>query len=287
MLRLGIDIGGSKIALAGCDGERTLFATRIALDDGRIPGEILAAVTSFLQNECGRHGLPDSLVIASAPNLDSDGRVGRWRNRPEWEGVQVVRSLAPFARRHILWCDDGTAATVADAWALGISNLIHFSLGTGVGGGICFEGRVLRDRELGHLLVHPDGLSCSCGRRGCLQAYASGRALEYFRQDGDIEAGTARWFAAASKALAACSSNLIELFGSTHITLSGGMAARFPSLAAAVEYALDSTYLKKPHVLPKVLLSPHGGDAPLQGALALSGATEGEQSAVCRRWAVS
>jgi predicted NBD/HSP70 family sugar kinase len=196
-------------------------------------------------------------------------------------------SLSPFARRNILWCDDGTAATVADAWALGIPNLIHFSLGTGVGGGIYFDGRVLRDRELGHLLVHPDGLLCSCGRRGCLQAYASGRALEHFRQDGDVEAGTARWLAAASKALAACSSNLIELFGSTHVTLSGGMAPRFPSLPMAVESAMGSTYLKKSHRIPKVLLSPHGGEAPLQGALALSGATEDEQGAVCRRWTVN
>lgn len=160
----------------------------------------------------------------------------------------------------------------------------HFSLGTGVGGGICFEGRVLRDRELGHLLVHPDGLPCSCGRRGCLQSYASARALEDLRRKYGIDEGTNRWVAGASRALAACSANLIMLFGVTYVTLSGALAYGFPALPTMIGAALRTTYLENGDRLPDVRLSPHGDNASLQGAPALSGAGDVALTEICIPW---
>lgn len=284
MVRLGIDIGGSKIALAARDGSHTLFEHRVRLDTHLAPDEVLAALAVYLERRCAAHGRPATIAIASAPNLDRDGRVERWPNRPAWEGAPVVATLAPFARERIVWCDDGTAATLADTWTLGAPNLVHFSLGTGVGGGICVDGRVLRDRELGHLIVHPHGAPCSCGRQGCLQAYASGRAFERLAERHPAEVAAARWLDGAADALAACSANLVELFHSTCITLSGGLVHRFPALPDAVARALGTTFLKRPLAMPEIRLSPHGGDAPLQGALALAAAPDAEQRAACRHW---
>ncbi|HEX7633885.1 MAG TPA: ROK family protein [Noviherbaspirillum sp.] len=285
MLRLGIDIGGSKIALAGRSDLRTLFTARFAIDDEAMPVAVLSAMAEYLDRQCARWGLVDSIAIASAPNLDSDGCVERWPNRPNWEGTSIISALAPFVRRKILWCDDGTAATLADAWTLGASNLIHFSLGTGVGGGIYFNRRILQDRELGHLLVHPGGLPCVCGRNGCLQAYVSGRALELLAHNNPADVAEMHWFAQATQAIAACSSNLIELFHSTQITLSGGLTRRFPALPAAIKCELRDKFLKKPTSLPEIRLSPHGSDASLQGALALADADDEGQAAACRQWA--
>lgn len=284
MLRIGIDIGGSKIAVAGCDRGDKLFSARFPLAAGEDGAEVLAALNAYLRRQCDRHGIPDNLVVASAPNIDGKGRVSRWPNRPEWEGLAVARALAPFARRQVFFCDDGTAATVADAWAFDAPQLAHFSLGTGVGGGICFEGRVLRDRELGHLLVHPDGLPCSCGRRGCLQSYASARALEDLRRQYGIDEGTNRWVAGASRALAACSANLIMLFGVTYVTLSGALAYGFPALPTMIGAALRTTYLENGDRLPDVRLSPHGDNASLQGVLALSGAGDVALTEICIPW---
>lgn len=281
-LRLGIDIGGTKIAVAGDrDGEQ-LFKARFALEESGSGLDVLAALRTYLDRQCRRHGLPDNLVVASAPNIDSQGRISRWPNRPSWEGVSIARMLAPFARRHLFCCDDGTAATIADAWSLEAPDLAHFSLGTGVGGGVCFEGRLLRDRELGHLLVYPGGLPCSCGRRGCLQPYASGRALTALRREFGVEEGSQRWIVAASEALAACSANLIRLFGITRITLSGSAAFQCPALPAEIGTVLRSRWLDDADPSPAIQLSPSGSNASLQGALALSGAGEEALKAVCR-----
>jgi predicted NBD/HSP70 family sugar kinase len=281
-LRLGIDIGGSKIAVAGERNAERLFDACFALEENGSGLNALAALQRYLDLQCRRHGLSDHPVIASAPNIDSQGRISRWPNRRSWEGVSITHALARFAGCHLFWCDDGTAATVADAWSLRATDLAHFSLGAGVGGGIRFEGRVLRDRELGHLLVHPGGLACICGRRGCLQPYASGRALVALRREFGVEEGLQRWVVSASEALAACSANLIRLFGITHITLSGAAAFQCMTLPAAIATVLRSKWLDDADPLPTIKLSPNGSNASLQGALALSGAGEEALKAVCR-----
>jgi predicted NBD/HSP70 family sugar kinase len=280
-LRIGIDIGGSKIAVAGYWEAERLFQTRLALEESERAIHVLAALARYLERQCGLHGVPDYLVVASAPNIDSQGRVSRWPNRPSWEGVSIAHVLAPFAHRNLFCCDDGTAATIADAWALGAPNLVHFSIGTGVGGGISFEGRVLRDRELGHLLVYPGGLPCSCGRLGCLQPYASGRALNSLRQEFGADEGPKRWIVAAAEALAACSANLIKMFHATHITLSGAGAFEFSTLPTEIGSALRSKWLDDADPSPVIQLSPNGSNASLQGALALSGAGEDVLKALC------
>ena len=284
MAELAINIGGSKIALAARKGARGLFASRFGLDAGGAPQNVLSELTSYLAQQCARYGRVDTIAIASAPNLDRDGRVERWPNRPAWAGAPIVATLAPFVRERIVWCDNGTAATLADARALGTHDLIHFSLGTGVSGGICINGSMLRDYEPGHLLVHAGGAVCSCGRRGCLQAYASGRALEQLCARYPTSVAQAHWLETAAEALAVCSANLLVLFRTRRITLSGRLVQRFPILHEAVARALRTSFLKRSLAMPEIAVSPYGGEASLYGALALAAAPEVQQRATGHCW---
>lgn len=281
MVSLGVDIGGSKIALSGRIARRTVFAAQFRIDVETEPRAVLDEMLEYLRARIDQHGAIDSVGIASAPNLDANGVVTRWPNHPRWERTPVAAAFASLATHKILWCDDGTAATIADADALSTPNLIHLSFGTGVGGGIFFENRVLADRELGHLMVYPDGLACSCGRAGCLQAYVSARSLQHHLDGSTGGDAEVEWYEQAVTATAICVSNLVELFRSPWVTFSGGLSSRFPGLASDVDRRLQDRYLKSPLTPPRVMLSPHGSNASLQGAHLIAAGNETLQTMTC------
>lgn len=280
MQGLGIDIGGSKIAVSASSAGLLLFSHAVALDATQSPAQVMAPLLDYLHAKIALHGPFCTIAIASAPNIDQHGRVSRWPNHPHWDGTPVVATFAPLATDAVLWCDDGTAATIGDAHVLSTDGLVHLSLGTGVGGGVLFENRILRDRELGHLLVRADGLPCSCGRSGCLQAYASSRSLERHVRVGTAD--EAAWLAEATDMVAACIANLVELFLTKVVTLSGGLCQRFPQFGDMVSVQLRKRYLKFPLLEPEVMHSPHGANASLQGALILASTTTPHRT-VCHK----
>lgn len=279
---IGIDVGGSKLAIAGQNRNARLFDARLEISS-KEPATVLTDLVAILDEQCTRHGRADCIAVASAPNLGETGVVTCWPSHPNWEGVDISSALAPFALRRIVWCDDGTAAALADSRALKTDSLIHFALGSGVGGTVLFDGLILANREVGHLIVNPDGPNCSCGRRGCLQAYASGNSMT-------VQADSlsrADWIAAASRALAVCSANLIELFRCREISLSGGVVDAMPEIAVTLEQDLRNHYLKHAATMPRVSISPHGANASLQGALILASANTDLWAALCQERIVS
>jgi 3-dehydroquinate dehydratase type II len=135
-----------------------------------------------------RLGGGDLVGLAAAPELDGDGKVRRWPNRPEYEGAHL---LAPFAERGVspLLLDDASAASVAEHLSATEETVLpsstaYVSVGTGVGAGVVLNdslwvGATGRAMDLGHVYVPAAAdTPCACGRRGCLQAVASGRNLE-------------------------------------------------------------------------------------------------------------
>jgi glucokinase len=110
----------------------------------------------------------------------------------------VAPPLAEALDRPVVLENDAKAAvwgeSVAGA-AVGFEQAVMLTLGTGVGGGLLLDGRVYRGAhgaagELGHLVVQPGGLPCGCGGQGCLEMYASGRALARYAAE---RAGDPRW----------------------------------------------------------------------------------------------
>src|SRR5256885_1846033 len=90
---------------------------------------------------------------------------------------------------------DGGGAQVLGAAADAHDSMVMFTVGTGIGGGLVMGGELLRGingtaGELGHVLVVPNGHPCGCGRLGCIEQYASGKALVRFAQGLAADAPT-------------------------------------------------------------------------------------------------
>jgi glucokinase len=188
---LGVDIGGTKVAagLVNSEGE-IFFPTRVAMSAHGTAAEGFSAVQSAIQGIfsarpearstlsgigiCAPGPLdPKTGVILNPPNVPS------WRNFPLAAEVQRVFGLV--ARID----NDGNAAALAEAlWGAGVGyrNVFYATLGTGIGTGVVFERRIYHGRtgsaaEGGHVTIDYHGPACGCGKRGCIEALASGPAI--------------------------------------------------------------------------------------------------------------
>lgn len=189
---LGVDVGGTKIAIGAVDREgRQVWSRRIpSRADGGAP-ELLDRLTALLGESIesleGAYGVL-GIGVASPGQIDYDrGRVVfATENLPGWTGTEV----APHVQRtHGLptWLDnDGNLAALGEARygaGRGHDVVVCLAIGTGIGGGIVIDGRLLRGASgsaggFGHLSLDPySGAPCYCGNRGCVEGLASGKAI--------------------------------------------------------------------------------------------------------------
>jgi len=177
-----VDIGGTKIQVVDA-GPQTAQVAELAtpVHDGpdAIVDRIAAALTSL--------PAPGPVVVASAGSLDvARGVVHYAANLPFTEFPLTTR-LEAAVRRPVRLIGDAVAAAVGEfttGAAAGHRDGVYITVSTGIGMGIVIGGRLVTGRadqagELGHIPVvtGPRVLRCSCGQSGCLEAYASGRAL--------------------------------------------------------------------------------------------------------------
>jgi glucokinase len=178
--RAGIDVGGTKMLGAVID-EKGKFLRVIRIPTPLGPEPIIDAMLT-LARELGPWdslgvGLPGLVtregVLRAAPNLECTDDLA----------VGPLLSKALGARVYVE--NDATCAMLAE-WrsgaARGHDEALLVTLGTGIGGGLVTSGRLSRGEhgfagEVGHLIVEPDGRDCDCGRRGCWEQYAAGRAF--------------------------------------------------------------------------------------------------------------
>lgn len=181
--RIGIDVGGTKaLGVALDESGRVIAEDKRPTPRGSNSLEPLIDVLVDLANDLGYDG---SLGVG-VPGLVTGA--GVLRAAPNLDGVadfDVCGLLAKRLEGDIVVDNDATCATVAE-WQLGAaagtSNMILVTLGTGIGGGLVSNGQLQRGMngfagEFGHMVVHPDGPRCPCGRRGCWERYASGSGL--------------------------------------------------------------------------------------------------------------
>ncbi|GLU50346.1 ROK family protein [Nocardiopsis ansamitocini] len=293
MSRLGIDIGGTKVALrlegAGRAPWQTVFRwPEPGPDRGADPDADLAALAEAVRGLCAQWGgAVEGVGVASPATLDRYGRVSAWPGRPGWVGVDLrsaLRALVPGVPVHC--ADDGDLAALAESYAAGRTDLLYLGVGTGVGGGIVIGGRSCLDTrrgscEIGHLPIDRAGPRCDCGRRGCLQAVASGPATlrRASRLRGahvdfaglrDALAANRAWAVSAVRescdALAAAVVGVGELLHPSLAVVGGGFATGLPGFVAAVSQRAAA--LGRPgHPPPQVREAKLGGFSSLHGAV--------------------
>ena len=200
---LGVDIGGTKVAAGLVDARgEILFKTRAPMDAQGAAAAGLASVRKAIDAalasqpgvKLGGVGIcspgpldPRTGVVMNPPNLPC------WRNFPLAE--QIAKAYGVAARVD----NDANAAGLAEAlWgaARGYKYVFYATLGTGIGTGIVFDGKIYHGRtgaaaEGGHITIDWRGPKCGCGKHGCIEVLASGPAIAA-RARAKIAAGDKR-----------------------------------------------------------------------------------------------
>jgi glucokinase len=182
-----VDIGGTKIAVGVVDTEGKVLARTQAPTDPNRYDEGILVIASMLRETAEKAGVEISGIgIGSTGPVDPlRGEFGDVDFLPGWRGKNPVKDLAEIFKVSVALENDGDAAALAEAgWGAGRnrSRLIYVTVGTGIGGGMVFDGKLYRGvdgahPEVGHHVVDPAGPQCSCGFRGCWESLAAGPAM--------------------------------------------------------------------------------------------------------------
>ncbi len=260
---IGVDLGGTNLRAAAIDRDGNLLDKPINVDTnyhgGReaVIGDIVAAVNRLkVQFEGSRLagvgiGVPGFIRLR-------EGFITNSNNLPYLENFPVRDDIERRLGTPIILENDANAAALGETWmgaGKEVDDLVLLTLGTGVGGGIIFDGKVLHGAlgmagELGHLTIDPNGPPCGCGNNGCLEKIASATAVEsmaYLMSLGDnltsrdvynLAAGgnikAQRIFQQMGRALGIAIANLINTFNFPLYLLSGGMLPAWDYFAPAM-----------------------------------------------------
>jgi len=206
---LALDIGGTQIAggIVNAEGgllQRATVPTEAAQGPDRVIANASKLARELLQSHQQASRIPVlALGVGSVGQIDyASGRVVLATSAlPGWAGTCLKSALGAELGLPTFVENDANAAAYGEyraGAARGYRHVVCLTLGTGIGGGVIADGRLLRGAtggaaELGHIAVELDGELCPCGRRGCLEAYSSGSALLRYARSRleSLPAGTA------------------------------------------------------------------------------------------------
>ncbi|HLH03416.1 MAG TPA: ROK family protein [Bryobacteraceae bacterium] len=248
---IGVDLGGTNLRAAAIDPNGHLLA-RLSVEAQYAAGPERVADEIAQMIETIRQRLVDSSLqgvgIGVPGYIDIDaGVVMEAANLPDFEGFPIRERIQQRLDTPILLENDANVAALGEKWmgaGKDVKDLILLTLGTGIGGGIVIDGKVLHGfrgmaGEFGHMTVFPDGNPCGCGNYGCLEKHASasaiaamGRMMHFgreIRSAADVYAlavqgnpRALRVFESMGRALGIALASLINIFNFPLYLLSGG-----------------------------------------------------------------
>jgi len=255
----GIDLGGTKIqAVIVDDGHSVLGSSRRPTPTSGGPADVAREMEAALRDAAKAAEVePAALtgVGVGSPGTIDGGNVATARNLPGWEGsFPLAATLARALGCEVKVGNDVQVATDAE-FKLGAGRLYKSLLGvfwgTGVGGGLILDGKAWTGRgaagEIGHMVVKMGGPRCTCGRRGCMEAYAGRASMERHVRKLQEEGGETDLF------------KLMEEQGRTRLT--SGIWAR----------ALDRGDKLAIHVIDRAIRALGAGIASAQNVLDVEG----------------
>jgi glucokinase len=312
---IGVDIGGTSIKAAVVD-ETGTFLDRFSLpiDHDKSGEETIKELGIAIRGILLKNHLAAKDVkgigIGCPGSINSLTGVCDYSNNLGWENIPVVSIIEKLTSISAKVANDANAAILGEV-RFGVArryhNVVLLTLGTGVGGGLylndrLYEGNESKGAELGHSLLVMNGRRCTCGRRGCLEAYASVSALirdtkKAMKKDKEsrmwgfveenidkVDGRTA--FECAKKGDAAATKvvndyvrylgegclSFINVFRPDAIVLGGGLSGQKESLTKPLQsYLEEKEYgfggVHSPRV--EILVSNLGNDAGILGAAAL------------------
>ncbi len=266
---LGVDVGGTRAKFVVLNGDGRVVQTgEVASDPGsaeKTLDTVAAALDPFLRSSEVGTGSPLAGVgLACAGIVDPDrGWLGRSPNLRGWEHSDLFAAVGKvFGNVDRAVANDVNSALYGESRrgaGRGCRDLVMIALGTGVGGGVMLRDRLVTGThcgagEIGHMVLDPAGPVCTCGNRGCLEAYAGSvgllkaarlvaggdsaaglrrladdkgpalttRDLALLAESGDPTAG--ELFADAGRRLGQAVGNLINVLDPERVIIGGGVA---------------------------------------------------------------
>lgn len=269
---IGIDLGGTNIkgALVSEAGEvlREESCPTHAEQGAEVVCDGIAAVINALRAEQA-DGALGGVGLGCPGTVDDASGCVLYANNLGWTNFDLRAAVRARTGLSLRLGNDANVAALAEALvgcAKGAESAVVVTLGTGVGGGVVLGGRMLTGytgaaSELGHMVIREGGEPCTCGRRGCFEAYASATALiretkrtmaaypeslmhAAAKENGTVDGRTA--FTAAQRGDAAAQAvvdryvedlacglaNIVNIFFPEVIALSGGVANQGEALLA-------------------------------------------------------
>lgn len=264
---IGLDLGGTNLRAAAfsADGqllEQLARPTDIASGREGVISNMVEAINSLRRLHTGRHLLGVGIGVPGFIRL-REGIILNSNNLKPLEDFPIREAIAERLGTPVILENDANAAAMGEKWqgaGRDVNDLVMFTLGTGIGGGIIHHGRIMHGSdgmagELGHITVMPEGNPCDCGNRGCLEKHASGTAViamaQLIRLGDDLtpveiaafaKAGDRRAvqvFEAMGRSLGIAIASVINTFNFPLYLLSGGLLPAWehfaPTMLAEVE----------------------------------------------------
>ena len=310
MYRIGVDLGGTNIVAGVVDGEyRILGAAAAPTGAARGAEAVIDDIARCVDGALERAGLTKEdcagIGIGSPGSCDMENGVVRNAHNLGWETVPACAMLRERTGLRVRLANDGDSAALGEVVAgaaKGCSSALLVTLGTGVGAGLILNGKICSGHhslggEFGHICIAMDGEACTCGQRGCWEAYASATALirqanraadthpesalnAAARIDGKavfdaLAAGDAIARAVVGQYAKYVGVGLVSLINCLFpemVLLGGGVAGAGEALLGPVrEYVTKNLFVTDPALAPPIRAAALGNDAGVIGAAALIG----------------
>ena len=313
MYYIGVDLGGTNIA-AGIVDEKGNLLKKASIPTGaeREADEVIKDMAGLCKKLIDEQGITVDDVeyagVATPGTADHDNGIVVYANNLRFLNYPLADKLKEFLGvKKVLIENDANAAAKGEAAcgaAKGYANSVMITLGTGLGGGIIIDNKIYSGfnyagAELGHMVIEVDGLPCSCGRKGCWEAYSSATGLinmtkvklaetkdtvmhEMVAHDGKVSGRTA--FDAMRKGdkaakevvdkyiyyLAMGIVNIINIFQPEVLVIGGGICNEKHYLTDPLMYIVDKEqYSRNSTKKTEIRIATLGNDAGIIGAAML------------------
>ncbi len=307
---LAVDLGGTNIRVAAINEEgiierRVKRLTPVQEGCETVFRHLLSSLNEVSSSFDKKQICGVGMGIAGVIDIEK-GIVTQSPNLLGFDGYPIkAKLIASFSPSLPTVIDnDANMAAMGEKWkgaGIGVNNLLCLTLGTGIGGGIIIQGKILHGAdgmagELGHIIVDPQGAKCGCGNNGCLEALATGSAIKreaikalprhpeseiYKRCEGKIENVTPEIVYQSAQAsdplaqkiyqemgryLGIGIASLINIFNPEMVIIGGGVSKAWEVFSPATRKEVQMRALRIPALRARLVPANCPDDAGLFGA---------------------
>ncbi|MBP3854963.1 MAG: ROK family protein [Ruminiclostridium sp.] len=310
MYNIGIDLGGTNIKVGVVDENYNIVGKSNIKTNLPRPGEEIAeSIVEGVKQACEAAGIAvsdvNSVGIGTPGVANRNTGIVLHSNNLGFNNFPLGKILSEKLGTHVYVENDANAAAfgeVVNGAGKGYKNVVVITLGTGVGGGIIIDGKIYTGfnfcgGEVGHTVIEFGGRPCSCGRKGCFEAYSSATALINFTKESmQAHKDTKMWeiaggsldnvdgktafdgFRAGDKAatdvvntyisyLGCGLTNMVNIFQPEILLIGGGICKEGKNLTdPIIKYIADECYCIDPDSSTKLGICKLGNDAGIIGA---------------------